>query len=168
MDRFRRVSARLPSGPPAPEGGEEGSAALRDADGILARATEDEAAAEEARARYRCERMVALEPDSAITPLLRPGERLLAVRRCAILERRQSPPASAPAGLAGDLCLTSERLILVGRLVLAFRLDEIEDAVLSGDRLLLAMHDGAGISLAVTGPRLLRVEIATARAAARL
>ncbi len=167
MDRFRRAGARLPPEPPAPETGDEGSAALRDANGVLARATADEAAAAEARARYRCDRMAPLEQDALIAPLLRPGERLLAVRRAALLDRRQPSPVSAPAGLAGDLYLTSERLVLVGRLVLSFGLDEIEDAVLSGDRLLLVMRDGAGISLAVNRPRLLRVEIATARAAAR-
>ena len=39
--------------------------------------------------------------------------------------------------------------------------------MLSGHRLLLVLHGGAGIALDVASPRLLRVEIATARAAAR-
>ena len=39
--------------------------------------------------------------------------------------------------------------------------------MLSGGRLLLVLHDGAGMSLELERPLLLRVEIATARAAAR-
>jgi hypothetical protein len=57
--------------------------------------------------------------------------------------------------------------VLVGRLTVAIDLDEIEDAVVSGERILLVMGDGRGATLDVARPRLLRVEIATARAFAR-
>jgi hypothetical protein len=90
------------------------------------------------------------------------------VRRAALLDRRQPQAGSdAPSGLAGDLYLTSRRLVLVGRLTLSFELDEIEEAMLAGERLLLVLRDGQGASVAVAQPRLLRVEIAAARAAVR-
>jgi hypothetical protein len=132
----------------------------------LTRNGDDEQAASAARARYRTQPMPALEPDRAIGRHLEPGERLLAVRRRAILERRQRHEPAAQ-GLVGDLYLTSARLVHLGRFSLTFRLDEIEQVVLSGSRLLLVMREGAGVSLEVDDPRLLRVEIATARAAAR-
>lgn len=142
--------------------------AIRDAAEIVARAAADEAAADQAREAYRARAMPALEPDPRIAPLLGPDEYVLAVRRSAMLDRRQAPPRSeGPAELAGDLYVTSLRLVLVGRLTLWFDLAEIEDAVLSGERLLLVMSGGRGASLDVAQPRLLRVEIATARAFAR-
>jgi hypothetical protein len=145
-----------------------GAPALRDAAEILARAQADEAAADEARDRYRMQPMAALEPDARIEPLLCPGERVLAVRRSALLDRRQPVLGSeAPSGLAGDLYLTSRRLVLVGRHTLSIDLDEIEEAMLSGDQFLLVMRGGQGAALGVAQPRLLRVEIAAARASAR-
>ncbi len=148
--------------------GAEDAAALRDAAEILARTQADEAAADEARARYRTEAMPTLSPDARITPLLLPGEVVLAVRRSAMLERRQPAAGSGvPAGLAGDLYLTSRRLVLVGRHTLAFDLEEIEEAMLAGERVLLVLRDGKGASLDVDRPRLLRVELAVARAMAR-
>lgn len=141
---------------------------LRDASGFLAHDSTDEEAANEARDRYRDEAMARLGSDSQIAPLLVPGEDVLAVRRSATLDRRESRLGpTTPFALAGDLYLTSRRLVLVGRLTLSFDLDEIEDAVLSGERLLLVMRHGRGASLDVAQPRLFRVEIATARAFAR-
>ena len=63
--------------------------------------------------------------------------------------------------------MTSRRIVLLGRLTLAIDLDDIEDAVISGERILLVMGDGQGAALGVAQPRLLRVEIATARAFAK-
>ena len=147
--------------------GTNGAPALRDAAHILARAQADEAAADEARERYRMRAIPALEPDGRIAPLLGPDEQVLAVRRSVMLDRRQAPPRSeASTELAGDLYVTSRRLVLVGRLTLSFHLDEIEEAMLSGERLLLVMPGGQGASLDVAQPRLLRVEIAAARVAA--
>lgn len=145
-----------------------GAPALRDAAAILARAQADEAAADAARERYRTQPMAALDPDARIGPLLVSGERVPAVRRSAMVDRRE--PAlgwDEPSGLAGDLYLTSRRLVLVGRHTLSLELDEIEEAMLSGDQLLLVMRGGQGAALGVAQPRLLRVEIAAARAFAR-
>ena len=145
-----------------------GAPALRDAAEILARAEADEAAADEARERYRTRPTAALAPDARIGPLLAPGEQVLAKRESAFVDRRQPLPGSdEPSGIAGDLYLTSRRLVLAGRYTLAFELDEIEEALLSGDQLLLVMRDGRGASVGVAQPRLLRVEIAAARAVAR-
>lgn len=142
--------------------------ALRDADAIVARAAEDEAAALEARERFRDREMEPLQPDARIAELLVPGEDVLAVRRSAMLDRRDPPLGGARCpvcpGLAGDLYVTSARLVLVGRTVLAYDLSAIREAVVSTERLLLTLCDGAGITLAVDRPRLLRVEIGVARA----
>ena len=62
---------------------------------------------------------------------------------------------------------TEKHLVLVGRLTLAIDLDEVEDAVVSGERILLIMGNGNGAALDAARPRQLRVEIATARAFAR-
>jgi len=144
----------------------ESAPALRDADAILARAADDEAAALEARERYRDREMEPLEPDARIAELLIPGEEVLAVRRAALLDRRE-PPLGAyyPGyrGLAGDLYVTSARLVHVGRTVLELDLDAIREAAVSAERLLLILGGGAGITLEVDRPRLLRVEIAVAR-----
>ena len=142
--------------------------AIRDASAILARAQADKAAADLARESYRTQPMPALEPDDRIAPLLVHDELVVAVRRSAQLDRRQPLPGwDAPPGVAGDLYLTSRRLMLVGRLHLELGLDDIEEAGLSGERLLLMLRDGRGIFVDVERPRLLRVEIATARALAR-
>ena len=140
--------------------------AVRDAGETLARALADEAAADLARARYRTQAMAALPPDEQIGRLLVPGERVVAVRRSALLERRQPQPgARETGGLGGTLYVTSQRLVLVGRASLSFGLGAIQDVMLSGDRLLVVLRDGQGLTVHVQQPRLLRVELAAARAA---
>jgi hypothetical protein len=153
----------------APAGRDEtGAPALRDAAEIVERAAADEAAADEARERYRTGAMPALEADARIAPLLSGNERVLAVRRSVALDRRQPVLGSdLPSGVAGDLYLTSRRLVLAGRVTLSFALAEIEQTMLSGERLLLVLRGGQGLSIDAAQPRLLRVEIAAARAAAR-
>jgi hypothetical protein len=141
--------------------------AVRDAVAIAARAAADESAADVARDRYRTERIAALEPDARIAPLLFPGERLLAVRCSVVCDRESGPGGKAAGRVAGDLYVTARRLILLGRPAISFDLDDIEESGYSGERLLLVMRDGTGISLDVAQPRLLRVEIGTARADAR-
>ena len=143
-------------------------AALADAGDIVARVAADEAAADEARLRFRREGLPALPPDACIAPVLDPDEQVVAVRHAALLDRRApSPGTRLTPGLAGELYVTSRRLLLLGRVTLSFELDAIEDAVLSGERLLVVLRDGHGVALQVAGPRLLWVEIAAARASAR-
>jgi hypothetical protein len=164
----RRVPVVRPVAGAAREGTAGEGPALRDAAAIASRVAEDQAEADRARDRFRGEPMAALEPDARIAPLLELDEQVVAMRRSALLERRQPPPGSdAPSGIAGDLYLTSRRLVLVGRLTLSFELADIEQVMLAGERLLLVMRDGQGAMVDAPGPRLLRVEIAAARAAAR-
>ena len=151
-----------------------GAPAHRDAAAIVARAEADEAEADRARERYRTGAMPALEPGGRIAALLEPDEHVVAVRRSAFVDRRQPAAgadaragADAPTGVAGDLYLTSRRLIVTGRVTLSFELGAIEETMLSGERLLLVLRDGRGASIDVSQPRLLRVEIAAARASAR-
>lgn len=129
----------------------------------------DEAAASRARARYRSEGLAALETDAGIEPLLEPGERIFATHRPARIRHRTSPAgAGDPPAAEGDLYLTSARLVLAGPTVVTVDLEEIQEAVLAGETLLLVMRHGVGISLAVERPRLLRVQIAAARSVARV
>ena len=142
--------------------------AVRDADAILARAMRDEAAALEARERYRDREIEPMAPDAPIAALLVPGEDVLAERRSVLLDRREPPlggtRCSCCHGLAGDLYVTSTRLVLVGQTVLEYDFDSISDMVVSAERLLLSMCDGSGITLDVDRPNLLRVEVGAARA----
>jgi hypothetical protein len=143
------------------------SPAVRDADAILARIADDETAALEARERYRDQQMAPLEPDPRISGFLVPGEEIIAVRRSVLLDRREpSPGARCPQhpGLSGDLYVTSTRLLHIGRTVIEYDLAAIREADVSAEHLLLVLSDGAGMILDVDRPRLLRVEIAAARA----
>ncbi len=152
----------------APDDRRADAPAIRDAAEILARAVADEAAAAQARARHRVQPLQVLEPEARIAPLLAPDEQVLAVRRSVMLDRYPSRSGSAvPVGVGGDLYLTARRLVLVGLVALSFDLDEIDEVGLSGERLLLVMRNGSSVSLDVAEPRLLRVEIGSARAAAR-
>ncbi|MGZ6299308.1 MAG: hypothetical protein ACXWMN_02295 [Candidatus Limnocylindria bacterium] len=162
-DRGRTTSAD-DAGPPPPD---VDQVALRDASAIAERIAADDASADEARQRYREVGIAPLEPDERLAALLGPDEHSLAVRRSVALDRRQPPPSPEPAGLAGDLYLTSRRLVLLGHHNLEIDLEEIEEAALSGETLLLALRDGTGVTLQVTQPRLLRVQIAAARSAIR-
>lgn len=128
----------------------------------------DQSAADETRLRLRSEGLPTLRPDRRIRPLLATGERVVAVRQAALLERREpSPGMPATGGVGGELYVTSRRLVLVGRLTLSFALDAIDDVVVSGERLLLILRDGHGVAIQVGQPRLLCVEIGAARSAAR-
>jgi hypothetical protein len=163
-NRRRQPDTRAPS----TADGEGEATSLRGANSIVARADEDEAVAAEARIRYRAEGIAPLEPDAAIRPLLGEGEFPLAVRLSVALDRREPPQAHRPPGIAGDLYVTSRRLVLVGRRPLTLDLADVADAVISGERLQLVMRDGTCVTLDVDQPRLLRVQISAARAAARI
>jgi hypothetical protein len=70
--------------------------------------------------------------------------------------------------LGGTLHLTSRRLIHVGEQVTEVPLTTIEEMALALERLLLIrLNDGLDLALEVSHPRLLRVQIAAAKAAAR-
>jgi hypothetical protein len=166
MDDRRRALAHLPSNTSPLERAGERVIPRHDRQDPDT-SSEDEAAAEEARLRYRSQVMVELEPDPTIARLLRPGEALLAIRRAVRCERRQDPSRLGGMGLCGDLYLTSARLELLGQLEIGIDLDGIDEVLVCSEQLLLMMRDGTGITLDAEWPRLLRVEIAAARAAAR-
>jgi hypothetical protein len=137
---------------------EEGPA-LRDAATIAARAAADEAAAGAARARYRDGPMPSIEADDGIATHLLSDERLLGLRRRAILG---SPGGDAALGYGGTLYLTSRRLIHLGQVNVSVQLVDIVETSLSGERLLLSLQNGEGMTLDLDEPRLLRAEMAAA------
>ena len=91
------------------------------------------------------------------------NEILHAVRASALLEDRQS---ALPQG--GTLYLTSQRLIHAGQSPREVRLADITETGVALERLLLVdLADGSALAIEVDQPRLLRVQLASARAAAR-
>jgi hypothetical protein len=143
-----------------------GPDAPRDAPAIAERATADETAATTARVRFRVAGMPCIEDDEVGPEILAAGERLLAVRKQVALERRE-PPHEPGSGLPGTLYLTSLRLGLVGRHPVAIPIESISDTAVVGQRLVVGLPDGHYVWIECEGPRLLRVEIAAARALAR-
>jgi hypothetical protein len=156
--------AGLPAGTASTDDGP----ALRDAGEILERADADEADAEEARRRYRVSPMPRIDPDPAVASYLLPDEHVLAVRHSIVVDRRgpNGNPTRSEC-VAGDLYLTTRRIVVVGRTLLSFDLSGIEEATASAARLMLILDDGTGLAFDVDRPSLLRVEISTARAALR-
>jgi hypothetical protein len=137
------------------------------AEGASGEAASDQAAADEARVRYRRRGVESLDPDERIGPILDPGEQLVAVRRSAVAYRAETPGSVATPPIVVDLYVTSRRLVLAGPDVTFIDLAVLDEAVVSHERLLIVLRDGVGLVLEVEQPRLLRVEIATARAAQR-
>jgi hypothetical protein len=127
-------------------------------------ANADRAASDRARSRYRLVSMATIDPEPAIAPLLGSAEHVHAMRRGAMFELRE-PVDGAMVNRcgAGDLYLTSRRLVVLSRPLLDVELEWIREIGLAGDRLLLSLADGSGVCLVVTGPLLLRVELSAAR-----
>src|SRR6478736_2063363 len=127
-----------------------GEPALRDAEEIVRRIRQDESEADEARIRYRVEG--------------RPSETAVDVRSSTVVTRH--PRGDGTDELAGPLLLTTQRLLVMGHTPLEVELDEIDELTFAGERLLVTLRDGTGLSLDVAKPRLLRVQIAALREAA--
>ncbi len=144
-------------------------ASVRDALRIAERIARDETLADEARERYRTDGLPVLEP-SALLGLLSPGERLHAVHRMAMLEigwrGTTGTDPSLPHG--GTLYVTSQRLIHRGTQNGTWSFGDIDEMAIALERLLLVlMRDGSDLAIEVDQPRLLRVQLAAALAAAR-
>ena len=135
---------------------EEGPA-LRDAAQAAARAAEDEEAAAAARDGFRVAPIQPIEADDAIRPHLAEDERLHALRRRAIL---RPPGGDGALGYGGTLYLTSRRFIHLGQVVVSVNLTDIVESSMAGERILLTLREGEGMSLDVDLPRLLRAEMA--------
>ena len=123
----------------------------------------DVAAAADARAEFRADGPDAL-PDPRIASLLSRGERLIACRGAVAFDRRQAGLRDRPVG---DLYLTSERLLFVGSPMASIPLESIEDSILAGDRIQLMLRGGVGVLIDADRARLLREQIAAARATQR-
>jgi hypothetical protein len=139
-------------------------AALRDAEAIAARVAADERAADAERDRLTAEPLPVIDAQADMLFQLEAGEHLHAERRAALIERGQE---GQPFG--GKLYLTSHRLVHIGtEAVEEVRLDAIADMAVALERLLLIeLADGSDLAIEVDGPRLLRVQVAAARAALR-
>ena len=153
-ERDRDPSASYPA-----EGSTEEGPALRDAAESAARAAADEDAAAAARDRFRIGPIPAIDADESIRPLLETEESVHTLRSRAIL---RAPGGDGALGIGGTLYLTSRRLVHLGQVVLSVRLTDIAETSLAGERLLLTLRNGEGLSLDVERPRLLRAEMAAA------
>jgi hypothetical protein len=146
---------------------DEGSA-LRDARAISARIAEDELQADEARQRYQVEGLPMVEPDERLAAIRQPDETAHAVHGSALLERGTGNE-DATQLLGGTLYLTSQRLLHAGEELTEVPLTDIEEMAVALERLLLIrLNDGSDLALEVDHPRLLRVQIAAAKGAARM
>jgi len=153
------ADARHDTGADAPH-----DAAVRDAQAIAARVAADERAADLERERLTGEPLPALAAPEEPGLQLSPGEILHAMRRAANVEHEGGQP---PSG--GTLYLTSRRFVHVGAQgTIEIELEQINDLAVTMERLLLIeLRDGSDLAIEVDQPRLLRVQLAAARAAAR-
>jgi len=137
-------------------------AALRDAHAIAERVSADEVAADAERTRLSTEPLPHLGAVQERAGL-RPGENVHAIREVALLE---DGAGTLPQG--GTLYLTSERLVHAGQRLREVALDQIVETSVALERLLLIdLADGSDLAIEVDQPRLLRVQLAAARVAAR-
>ena len=140
------------------------SAATDDAVEVLRRIESDEQAARDARDRYRHEGITPLgDVPPTNRPVLGADERVYAYRLGAVLNggRRDVP------GFSGLLLLTGTRLVLDGQVTVTIPLADITETALGGERLLLSLRNGEGLTLDVGQPRLLRAEIGAVREVGR-
>jgi hypothetical protein len=137
------------------------SPALRDASILLARTEADEGAAAAARAQYESEGLPRLAVEESLAQELR-GDEVLHARRSSAMLNREDGAGTLP-GYAGTLYLTSRRLIHIGHVTFTVPLTQIDEVSIVGERLLLTLSSGEGVSLDVAEPRLLRVMIGIAR-----
>jgi hypothetical protein len=142
-----------------------GGAGIRDAEEILLRAGEDERDAIEARNRYRADGLPVLEVDGHVAHRLRPGETVIDARISSVVSRHLN--GDGTADFPGQLYLTTQRLMVAGHVPLDVELEEIDELALAGERLLVTLRDGTGLSIDAARPRLMRVQIAAALAAGR-
>jgi hypothetical protein len=139
------------------EGSTEEGPALRSAAAILERVAADEAAATVARDRYRDGPLPSIGADERIVGHLFPGESVHGLRSRAIL---RAPGGENPSGYGGILYLTSRRLVHLGQGVVIVKLTDIVESSLAGERLLLTLSNGDGLTLDMDSPRLFRAQMA--------
>lgn len=147
------------SSPRIVDGSTEEGPALRDASLVAKRAMADAAAARDARNRLRTTPVPAIDADERIAPHLLPGEVVHDLRARAIL---RAPGGDEALGYGGTLYLTSRRLVHLGQVIVSVQLTDITESSLAGERILLTLRGGEGLTLDVDRPRLLRAEMAAA------
>jgi hypothetical protein len=163
----RTPASTYPSDVEEPQTAEgTGGPGIRDAEEILLRAHEDEREAVEARARYRADGLPSLEVDGPILDHLRQGETVVDVRLSTIVSRHLRGDGTDE--FPGRLYLTTQRIMVVGGAPLEIELGAIDELALAGERLLVTLRDGTGLSIDASRPRLLRVQISAALAAGRV
>jgi hypothetical protein len=136
----------------------EDGPALRDAARVAERAALDEAAAADARERYRTQPLPSLT-DDRVAAHLSEGEQVHSLRTSAIL---LGPGDATALGYGGTLYLTSQRLIHLGQVIVTVQLTDVAETSLAGERLLLTLRNGDGLRLDIDRPRLFRTELAAA------
>jgi hypothetical protein len=142
-------------------------AAVRDAQLIAARVAADEAGADAARRLYQTGPLPTLDADTEFATLALPGEVLHAIRLNVVIEQTVAGGVETLRP-AAPLYVTSGRLVHGGPQKLAVSLDQIDEMAVALERLLLVrLRDGADLAIETDHPRLLRVEVAAAMAAAR-
>ncbi len=122
---------------------------------------EDEALAEAARVRYRKDGIARIEPDDGMRSTLGSEEHLLALRDTASIVRR---PLGDSLPLSGRLAITNVRLFVDTPSTTLASLEELDDVTLVADRLLVSLTSETGFTIETSHPRLLRVQLAAARA----
>ena len=132
---------------------------------IVAHALDDERDASEARGRVRRDGLPKVSGEDAQGVDLEPGEEVVAVRESVAVTRLC--PGEPDETSSGRLFVTTRRLLVEITPPLDIGLDDIEELAIGGDRLLLTLTDGSGLSIDASSPRVLRVEMAASLAAAR-
>jgi hypothetical protein len=168
--RLPRVTEQAPRPEPAPADRTADAApttavpaALRDAQQVAGRISADEAAADAERKRLAHAPLPNLSDGIEQRVRLRPDEVIHAIRPAAMLE---AADRQLPEG--GTLYLTSRRLIHAGQALHEVLLTDIAETAVALERLLLVdLADGSDLAFEIDQPRLLRVQLAAARAAAR-
>ena len=123
---------------------------------------EDEALAAAARVRYRTDGLASIEPDRGMRSALDDDEQLLAVRETVTIDHR---PIDGSRPASGRLAITTKRLMVVdGRPRTLASFEELDDVMVVGDRLVVTLMSGSGFTVTTVQPRLLRVQLAEARA----
>jgi hypothetical protein len=140
----------------------EAGPALRDAAATAARIADDEAAADAIRERLTHEPLPIIAPDPSVAPHLAADEQIHDLRRSAML---RVPGGDRAHGYGGTLYLTSRRLIHIGQVIVTVELSDIVETSIAGERLLVTLGGGEGMTLEIGRPRHLRVEIAAAQRA---
>lgn len=122
----------------------------------------DEAAARDARDQIARDGMDPLTPDPIVGPHLAPDEVVFAQRAGAVLNADRGVP-----GYLGALYITSERILHLGQVVVSVHLHDIAESALAGERLLLTLRNGDGVTIDLAAPRLFRAQLAAAASGRR-